>query len=209
MKKILCALIAGTSLMLAGAGHAGVIGFEDVNTGGDFASLDEINPYAGLSWSADWYAGDTGIDGYANGARSGSHYAVNGFGADDVSVASATGFNFAGAWFAAATGAGEKAGWINISAYDAANQLIGSTGNVSIGDVYQWVGAGFNNVARLSITRDAGWYVMDDFTTTTPSVAAPVPEPDTTLMLGVGLLAVLGRAMSRRRSARAAGKSPT
>ncbi|USX20363.1 PEP-CTERM sorting domain-containing protein [Oxalobacteraceae bacterium OTU3REALA1] len=208
MKKNLCALITAAGLMLAGTCHAGVVGFDDVDTAGDFASLGDISPYAGLTWSADWYAGDTGIDGYANGARSGTRYAVNGFGADDVSVGSATGFNFAGAWFAAAMGAADKAGWINISAYDAANQLIGSTGNVAIGDHYQWVGAGFNNVSRLSITRDSGWYVMDDFTTTA-GVAAPVPEPGTTLMLGVGLLTVLGRAMSRRRSARAAGKSST
>ena len=187
MKKNLCALIAAAGLMLAGAGHAGVVGFDDIDTAGDFASLSDINPYAGLTWSADWYAGDNGIDGYTNGARSGTNYAVNGFGADGVSVASAAGFNFAGAWFAAAMGAADKAGWINISAYDAANQLIGSTGNIAIGDNYQWVGAGFNNVSRLAITRDTGWYVMDDFTTTTAGVAAPVPEPGTTLMLGVGL----------------------
>jgi len=33
----------------------------------------------------------------------------------------------------------------------------------------------------LSITRDSGWYVMDDFTT---CAAATVPEPGTQLMLG-------------------------
>ena len=208
MKKNLCALITAAGLMLAGVGHAGVIGFDDIDTAGDFASLGDITPYAGLTWSDGWYAGDNDLDGYANAARSGTHYAVNGYGDDDLSVASAAGFNFTGAWFATAIGGADKAGWINIRAYDAANQLIGSTGNIAIGDNYQWVGAGFNNVSRLSITRDTGWYVMDDFTTTA-GVAAPVPEPGTTLMLGVGLLTVLGRAMSRRRSARAAGKSST
>jgi hypothetical protein len=196
MKKLLCALIASASLMLAGAAHAGPVGFEDVNTDGDFSSVADLNPYAGLNWSADWYAGDNSISGFANGAHSGSNFAVNGFGADAMSVSSATGFNFAGAWFAAAEGAGAKATWINISAYDALNQLIGSTGNVAIGDAYQWVTAEFSNVALLTITRDNGWYVMDDFTT----VAAAVPVPATPLVLGIGLLAL---GLGRRRPGRA------
>ena len=200
MKKTLCALITGASLMLAGAAHAGVVDFDELNTDGDFASLSDISPYAGLSWSADWYAGDTGIDGYANGAKSGANYAVNGFGSDAMSISSADGFNFDGAWFAASQGVEDKASWINISAYDALNQLIGSTGNVAIGDSYVWVGAGFHNVSFLNITRDTGWYVMDDFTT---SAAAQVPEPGTPLMLAIGLLALVqGRRMARRAAAR-------
>jgi hypothetical protein len=193
MKKTLFALIA--SLLLAGAAQAGPVGFEDVATLGDFSSLSELNPYAGLSWSSDWYAGDKNIDGFANGAHSGSNFAVNGFGSDAMSVSSATGFNFAGAWFATPAGGSDKAGWINISAYDAFNQLIGSTGEIAIGDTYQWVAASFSNVAMLTITRDTGWYVMDDFTT----VAAAVPAPATPLVLGIGLLAL---GLSRRRAGR-------
>ncbi len=200
MKKTLCALIAGAALALAGAAHAGVTNFDELNTAGDFASLTDINPYAGLTWGADWYAGDTGIDGYANGAHSGANFAINGFGADPADISSASAFNFAGAWFAAPVGVADKATWVNISAYDASNQLIGSTGNVAIGAGPVWVGGGFNNVSRLSITRDTGWYAMDDFTTTTAtSVAAPVPEPGTPLMLALGLLTLVA---ARRRSAR-------
>jgi hypothetical protein len=195
MKKNLCAFIA--SLVLAGAAHAGPVGFEDVATLGDFASLADLNPYAGLTWSSDWQAGDNSIDGYANGAHSGSHFAVNGYGGDPMSVSSATGFNFAGAWFATPAGGSDKAGWINISAYDALNQLIGSTGNIAIGDTYQWVAASFSNVAMLTITRDTGWYVMDDFTTV---AAGAVPVPATPLVLGIGMLALgLGRRLNRRR----------
>ena len=196
MKKILCALLAGASLLLSGAAHAGVIGFDDVNTAGDFASLNDLSPYAGLNWAADWFAGDNSIGGYANGARSGANFAVNGFGGEEVSLSSATGFNFAGAWFATPEGAADKAGWINISAYDALNQLIGSTGNVAIGDSYLWVAGGFSNVALLTITNEAGWFVMDDFTTT---AATAVPVPATPLVLGIGLLALrLGRRLNRR-----------
>ena len=201
MKKTLLALIACAALALAGSAHAGVINFDELATGGDFLSLSDVNPYAGLNWSSDWYAGDNSIDGYANGARSGSNFAVNGFGSDAMSVSSATGFNFAGAWFATPAGGSDKANWINISAYDALNQLIGSTGNIAIGDTYQWVAASFSNVAMLTITRDSGWYVMDDFTTVASAV---VPEPATPLMLAIGLLALgLGRRLSRRASARA------
>ena len=196
MKKIICAFIAGASLILAGAAHAGPVGFEDVATGGDFASLNDLNPYAGLNWSSDWFAGDNGIDGYANGAHSGSKFAVNGFGGDEVSLTSATGFNFAGAWFATPEGAGDKARWINISAYDASNNLIGSTGQVAIGDTYLWVPAAFSNVALLTINNEAGWFVMDDFTTT---AATAIPVPATPLVLGIGLLALgLSRRLNRR-----------
>ena len=197
MKKILCALFASASLMLAGAAHADVTGFDDVFTDGEFASLTEVSPYAGLSWGEGWFAGDTSLGGYANAARSGVNYAVNGYGDDQISITSATGFNFAGAWFATPEGVDDKAGWINITAYDALNQLIGTTGNIAIGDSYQWVTGGFADVAMLTIARDSGWYVMDDFTTTVASGTVPVPASP--LVLGIGLLAlVLARRMPQR-----------
>ena len=201
MKKTLFALIASASLLLAGAAQAGPVGFEDVATLGDFSSLSGLNPYAGLNWSSDWVAGDKNIDGYANAAHSGDNFAANGYGNDAMSVSSATGFNFAGAWFATPAGGSDKADWINISAYDALNQFIGSTGNIDIGDTYKWVEANFSNVAMLTITSGSGWYVMDDFTTV---AAAAVPAPATPLVLGIGLLAL---GLSRRRARTAAART--
>ena len=198
MKKTLFALFASASLLLAGATHAGVTTFDELAPAGDYISLNDISPYSGLTWSADWFASDTSIDGYANAAHSGANFAVNGFGSDALTVSSATGFNFAGAWFATPDGADDKASWINISAYDSLNQLIGSTGNIAIGDAYSWVGAAFSNVSVLSITRDSGWYVMDDFTTRAGG-NADVPEPATPQILGMGALALVA---ARRRSAR-------
>jgi len=206
MKKTLFALIASASLMLAGAAHAGVVGFENVATDGDFASLSDINPYTGLTFSDDWYAGDTGIDGYGNGAHGGTHFAVNGFGSDGATISSATPFNFAGAWFAAPIGAADKASWVAISAFDAGNNLIGTTGQVAIGSGYVWAAAAFDNVSSLSITRDTGWYVMDDFTTVASAPASgEVPEPANPLLLGAGVFAlVLNRVRRRKAPASAA-----
>ena len=205
MKKTLFALIASACLTLAGAANAGVVGFENVATDGDFASLSDINPYTGLTFSDDWYAGDTGIDGYANGAHGGTHFAVNGFGSDGATISSATPFNFAGAWFAAPVGGADKASWVAISAYDAGNNLIGTTGHVAIGDTYVWAAAAFNNVSSLTFTRDTGWYVMDDFTTVASAPpGGQVPEPANALLLGAGVVAMaLGRARRRKAPASA------
>ncbi|NIA55337.1 PEP-CTERM sorting domain-containing protein [Massilia sp. TW-1] len=206
MKKTLFALIASASLMLAGAANAGVIGFEDVViTDGDPTSLSDLNPYAGLTFGDDWFAGDNTV-GYGNAAHGGTHFAVNGFSDDGATISSATPFNFAGAWFAAPVGPADKASWVAISAYDAGNNLIGTTGHVAIGDAYVWAAAAFNNVSSLTITRDTGWYVMDDFTTVASvPPAGQVPEPANPLLLGAGAFAlVLGRARRRKASGSAA-----
>jgi hypothetical protein len=202
MKKTLFALIASASLMLAGAANAGVIGFEDVATDGDFASLSDINPYAGLTFSDEWYAGDTGIDGYGNAAHGGTHYAINGHFDEGSTISSATPFNFAGAWFVAPVGTADQAGWIDITAYDASNNVIGTTGQVNIGTNYVWVAAPFNNVSSLTITRDTGWYAMDDFTTVASAPAnGEVPEPATPLMLGAGAFGLILSRARRRKAA--------
>jgi hypothetical protein len=65
-----------------------------------------------------------------------------------------------------------------------------------------WAAAPFNNVSSLTITRDTGWYAMDDFTTVAATPASgEVPEPATPLMLGAG---VFGLILSRARRRKAA-----
>ncbi|WP_332852110.1 hypothetical protein [Duganella sp. S19_KUP01_CR8] len=186
MKNFLIGLFASAGLLLAAQAGAGALNFDDLQADGELTPM--TSPYAGLSWSSDWYLGDTSVEGYGNGAHSGALFVTNGYGVDDLGVSSSVGFNFAGAWFAAPATNGATASWINITAYDADNQLIGGTGKVAIGASYSWVAANFSHVARLNIARDDGWFVMDDFT-----LASAVPEPGRALLLGAGLLLLLSK----------------
>lgn len=194
MKTVWNAVLASAALALAfsNPAAAGVINFEDISAGGKLASIGKANPYHALVWSNSWYLGDTSVAGYGNAARSGTQFVANGFGVNNLGVSSATAFDFAGAWFATPGTNGAKASWINILAYDLAGQLIGSTGNVAIGAAYVWIAADFANVGRLTITRDKGWFVMDDFTVLD---ARAVPEPGTPalLLLALGALALVRR----------------
>lgn len=203
MKKILIGFLAGAVLTLVSPAQGAVVNFDDVSAGGKLSSLSKYNPYDGLSWTNSWYLGDTAVNGYGNAAHSGTQFVSNGFGVNNLGVSSDTAFNLNGAWFATPATNGSKATWINISAYDAANQLIGSTGNIAINGTYSWVQASFANVSRLAITRDKGWFVMDDLSISAigPVVgpANPVPEPGSTVLLAAGLL-MTGFAAARRKS---------
>lgn len=185
MKKILSGFLAGAVLTLASPARATVVDFDDVSAGGKLSTLSKYNPYDSLSWTSSWFLGDTAVNGYSNAAHSGTQFVANGFGVNNLGISSATAFNLDGAWFATPVTNGSKATWINITAYDAANQLIGSTGNIAINGSYSWVQAGFSNVSRLTITRDKGWFVMDDLSL---SAVSPVPEPGSAVLLAAGLL---------------------
>lgn len=200
MKKILIGFLAGAVLTLASPAQAAVVDFDDVSAGGKLSTLSKYNPYEDLTWTSSWFLGDTAVSGYSNGAHSGTQFVSNGFGVNNLGISSATAFNLDGAWFATPATNGSKATWINISAYDAANQLIGSTGNVAINGTYSWVQASFANVSRLTITRDKGWFVMDDLSMSAIGpVPSPVPEPGSMVLLAAGLL-MTGFAATRRKS---------
>jgi hypothetical protein len=171
MKKILCALIAGASLMLAGAAHAGVANFDDVATGGDFSQPGRRQPLCRPELECRLVRGRQQHQRLRERRplrlelrrqrlrrRRSEHQQRH-----RRSISPAPG--------SPRPQGGDKASWINISAYDASNQLIGSTGNVAIGASYVWVTANFTTCRCLKITRETGWYVMDDFTTVAPPPA--------------------------------------
>lgn len=195
MRNFFIGMIASAGLLLAPTLHAAVINFDDLDAGGKLVGMSKNSQYAGLTWSASWSLGDTAVAGYDNGAHSGSEFLLNGFGVNHLGISSATPFNFAGAWFATPNTNGARASWINITAYDSANRLIGSTGEIAISSTYALIAANFGNVARLDIARDKGWFVMDDLSL---SRGAAVPEPGSMALMGLGV-AAMGWAMRRRR----------
>lgn len=213
MNKHLIALTAGAALLLAGAAHATVINFDDLSTGaGTSKAFAKDYVYAGLTWSSSaasststWTVATNDKPGYDNGAHSGKQFLFNGFGVNNLSIGSTDLFDFGGAWFAAPNVAA-KASWINIAAYDAANLLIGSTGNVDISTTFSFIAADFHNVARLIISRDGGgaqrFFEMDDLVF---SRASQVPEPGAFALTGLGLLAM---GWMRRRRSVAAARAP-
>lgn len=193
MKQLLISLLAAGSLLCGGAAHAGVLSFDELDAGGKLASIGKYNPYAGFTFSSSVFLGVNTVAGYDNAARSGANFLLNGFGVNKLTISGAGAFDFAGAWFATPNTNGSKASWVNITAYDSLGTALGSTGNVAIDGAYRFIDAHFEDVAQLVITRDRGWFVMDDFTLAEP---AEVPEPAGLfgLALGAALL------MSRRRA---------
>lgn len=186
MKASTTRLAAAAAFFFSLHAHASLISFDDLRADGNLVSLEEQGSHAGFAWSR-WYLGDTAVEGYGNAARSGANYVMNGYGVDALEIAHATAFDFTGAWFAAPGINGARAGWVQVDGYDLTGALVGSTGHVAIDGVHRWVAAGFAGVHRLVVTRDEGFFVMDDFTF---AQASPVPEPGTLALFAIGAAAI-------------------
>jgi hypothetical protein len=184
MKKIFCLV----GCLVFGSANAAVLNFDDINPGANYVTMSSLGQsnYAGLSWDTDWYVGNTSVSSYGNAAHSGTQYLSNGGNVTNLSVGFGTLFDFDGAWFATPSHS-NPAEWVNISAFDSLNNLIGTTGEVSINSTMSWVNAGFSDVAYLNITRGDGWFTMDDFTYNS---SVNVPEPTSIVLFGLGLASI-------------------
>ncbi|MFW5427319.1 MAG: hypothetical protein ACKE8G_00740 [Methylophagaceae bacterium] len=175
MKKLLIVLFSVFAMANA---NAAVLSFDDLNLTSDYQAMPDLN-YGGFTWDSRWFAGNTSTHAnYANSATSGTQYLSNGDNVNNLTVSAATAFDFDGAWFGAPGGQvshPNPAEWINITAYDSLNNLIGSTGQISLTNLMTFVAAGFQNVSSLVISRGNGWFTMDDFTYDGNVSAVPVP----------------------------------
>lgn len=183
MKKI--TTLIGT-LLMAGSVNAAVLNFDDIALNGNYDTISSVNAtnYGGLNWDSSWYVGNTTVNTYQNSAHSGDQYLSNGNNVNNLSIGDDTLFDFDGAWFGTpGAGHGNVAEWINITAFDALDNIIGTTGNIALSATMSWVTAGFTDVSYLNITRSDGWFTMDDFTIN--SVSVPAPASIAILALGL------------------------
>lgn len=174
------------SSLCAGLAHADVLGFDDIHTAGPLP----VN-YGGLDWSAaGWLVFSDEQPPFT--AHSGSGRVATDFGigdaASEIRFAQPTVFN--GAWFAGLGGA-----TVSFQLY-AQGQWVASSATLDPSEAPAFLASGFAgeiDAVRVSSPYHAS-FVMDDF-----SFAGAVPEPQTWLLMGLGLAALGG--MARRRTA--------
>lgn len=181
---LLSAVIACTSF----AAQATVLDFEGL-TSNSAIELNSAAPnYGGFQWSNDFVLYN--FPAYSAPTHSGNYGIVNNYGNSPVSMSSVTAFSFNGAWLA---------GWgfnapasVTINAYDSLNNLVGSSGPISItSNVETFANVTFNNVNRVDFVGGQ-YFTLDDISVN----AVSVPEPAILALFALGLF---GFAAARRR----------
>ena len=100
---------------------------------------------------------------------------------------------------------------VQFKGYDAGGNLVGTTANLALEDgvaspPWKLLTANLLGVKRLEIVSTGGWWAMDDLSLSV-SNSAPVPEPATVALLGIGLAGLAGVGVRRKLKSKAVEKS--
>jgi hypothetical protein len=191
--------VAATLLIMAMSAFAGVVTFDDISVPTGMPHVSMPAHYGDLHWEDNAWIVETLSDyqntfGNSYGFPSGTNAAENS-GALTVSVTSPVLFNFIGASFAGFAG-NDSAQYFTASDLTVTGYRSGvQTGSVSLSlspSGFQYRSGGLQNIdeLRFTATENPGsgglgaWWLMDDFTYSTP-------EPSSFVLIGLGLAVVL------------------
>ena len=208
----ICILLLFSFYSLGPAGAA-VLTFDDIT----FVNWDGevVNPYGdpipdgygGLTWESWRVWSNSGAPSFPNVATS---YCDGGY----VGISSPVDFNFHGAYFSRFEDSQSAASTITVAGFND-GVLVATPTELTLSAAYTWFQLDILNIDRITFTPGSeaynpyiqypngyfdypdgmGWFGMDNFT-----YSAPVPEPNTLTLLGVGLFAlvVYGRKKIRK-----------
>lgn len=172
-------------ILAAGASvaRAGIIDFDDVDPAEGSISQQS---YGGFSWDSRWGLGNVDMSGYAAVTDSGDQFLYNPGMTRQLSISRTEAFDFMGAWFSVPNSR-YRTGWVSVSAYDADNNLIASSGRqtLTLGSPL-WLGVQYTNVNRLVIDPHGGLFTLNGFSF--GDKAAQVTEAGSLALLAIGFL---------------------
>ena len=181
---------------------AAVINFDDIEmeSGRDYGYVAE--GYMGFNWAggSGYYNGwvvSPRVWGWAGGnltPPSGKNYVFSS-GSDSLTLFAADGQSFDIVGFSARLGV--LNGTSLISGFRDGKQVFAQ--NFYSTTAFQRYDFNFSNIDRLTITKNPSNILLDDLEVSLHGAASEVPEPDTALLFGLGLIAGLS-ACNRRRA---------